>query len=110
MKISYKAIGSNIRKARKAQRLTQEKTAELLGISALHYGRLERGDRKISLDQVARIADVLAVSFDDLIHDAVLYDRDALRKLIAACSTPVSDEDLKLAEALYHVVKDYKRS
>ena len=108
MEISYKAIGSNIRRARRAQNLTQEQTAECLGISTLQFGRLERGDQKISLDQLARIADILHTSFDDLIMDAVLYDRDALQKLIAAYSTPVSDEDLKLAEALYHVVKSYK--
>lgn len=108
LEISYKAIGTNIRRARKAQNLTQEKTAELLGMSVLHFGRLERGEQRISLDQLAHIADILHASFDDLIMDAVLYNRDALHKLIAASSADVSDEDLKLAEALYHVVKNYK--
>lgn len=108
MTIAYKTIGSNIRRARKALNLTQAQTAEKLGVSLLHYGRLERGDRKISLDQLARIADVLQVSFNDLIHHAVLYDRAALHHLISAYSSDVSDEDLKLAEALYHAVKNYK--
>lgn len=108
MKISYKAIGSNIRKARKAQRLTQEKTAELLGISALHYGRLERGDRRISLDQVARIADVLAVSFDDLIHDAVFYDPAALHEMISIHSRRTPEEDRKYAETIYQAIQDYE--
>lgn len=108
MTISYKTIGNNIRRARKALNLTQAQTAEKLGVSLLHYGRLERGDRRISLDQIARIADTLHVSFDDLIHHAVLYDRAALHRLIATCSGDVSDEDLALAEALYRAVKNYK--
>ena len=108
MEISYKAIGGNIRKACKAKNLTQEKTAELLEMSPLHFGRLERGDRKISLDQLARIADTLQVSFDDLIEHAVLYDRAALHRLAAAYSAPVSEEDLRLAEKLYQIVKNYR--
>jgi len=108
MKISYKAIGSNIRKARKAQRLTQEKTAELLGISALHYGRLERGDQKISLEQVAHIADVLEVFFDDLINDAVFYNPAALHEMISIYSGHITEADRKYAETIYQAILDHK--
>ena len=59
--VSHKVIGQHIRDARKAKSLTQAKLAELLGISTLHYGRLERGDRPASLEQLARIADLLGV-------------------------------------------------
>lgn len=56
MQISYKAIGRNIRSARKSAGFTQQKAAERLGISTLHYGRLERGERAISLSQASDIA------------------------------------------------------
>ena len=62
MYVSFKVIGRNICKARKAKGLTQEKVAERLGMSHLHYGRLERGERVASLEQIAHIADALDVS------------------------------------------------
>ena len=69
MLVSFKAIGSNIRAARKAQGLTQEQAAELLKMSQLHFGRLERGERPASLEQLARIAQVLGIEVDDTEKD-----------------------------------------
>lgn len=68
MPVSYTAIGRNIRTARKKKQLTQAQTAELLGMSTLHYGRLERGNRSISLEQLAAIADILDISIFDLLN------------------------------------------
>ena len=59
MLISFKAIGRNIRTARMDMNLTQEDVAERLKISQLHFGRLERGDRPVSLEMLALIADIL---------------------------------------------------
>lgn len=56
MPISYKAIGRNIRSARKSAGFTQQAAAEHLGISTLHYGRPERGELKVSLSQISDIA------------------------------------------------------
>ena len=65
--VSYKVIGRNIRQARAHAGLTQEQTAERLHISQLHFGRLERGERPASLEQLARIAQVLGVSTASLL-------------------------------------------
>ena len=67
MEISYKAIGRNIRSARKAAGFTQQETAERLGISVLHYGRLERGERTISLAQAADLAVLFHVPLFNLL-------------------------------------------
>ena len=72
MKASFKIIGHNIRQARKAAQLTQEQTAEQIGISPLHYGRLERGERAVSIAQLTRIADVLRTSIHILLQDCIL--------------------------------------
>lgn len=76
MQVSYKAIGRNMRAAREAAGLTQENMADSLGISLLHYGRLERGERRISLDLVANAAQVLRISIPTLLsgmaHDTVI--------------------------------------
>ena len=72
MKISLRIIGHNIKTARKANHFTQEQLAELLDISVLHYGRLERGERRPSIDQLAKAADVLNTSIEALLHGCVL--------------------------------------
>ena len=72
MGISNLVIGRNIRKALKTLCLTQEKTAELMGLSVLHFGRLERGERPASLEQIARIAQVLEVSTASLLSGCTL--------------------------------------
>ena len=71
MLISYKTIGRNIRTARKTRSLTQEQTAELMKISVLHYGRLERGERPASLEQLAHAALVLNTPLAQLLSGCI---------------------------------------
>lgn len=71
MLVSYRVIGRNIREARRNKRLTQADVAESLGISLLHYGRLERGDRRAALEQIAAIAHTLEVSVSSLLEGCV---------------------------------------
>ena len=68
MLVSFKAIGRNIRAARTALDITQEEAADRLKISQLHFGRLERGERPISLEMLAQIASVLDVSLSALLN------------------------------------------
>jgi len=79
MSISFTAIGRNIRCARKLSGYTQEQFAELIGISVLHYGRLERGDRSVSLTQLEKIANLLNTSLEDLLWGST----DSLPKTIS---------------------------
>ena len=75
MLISFKAIGRNIRTARMDMNLTQEDVAERLKISQLHFGRLERGDRPVSLEMLALIADILETPLSALLNGCVVNDR-----------------------------------
>lgn len=71
MLISYKTIGRNIRAARKALALTQEQAASQLDISLLHYGRLERGERPASLEQLALISIALKTTLPALLSGCI---------------------------------------
>ena len=71
MHISYTTIGRNIRTARQQAALTQEALAERLKISHLHFGRLERGERPISLELLAQMAQALGVSLSTLMCGCV---------------------------------------
>lgn len=72
MLVSHKTIGRNIRSARQEAGLTQEQTAERLRLSQLHFGRLERGERPASLEQLAHIASVLGVTTASLLNGSVM--------------------------------------
>ena len=74
MIVSYKTIGQNIRAARKAAGLTQEQIAEQLRMSQLHFGRLERGERPASLEQIALIAQTLRVPLASLLNGCVMEE------------------------------------
>ena len=77
MLVSYKTIGLNIREARKEAGLTQEQIAEKLKMSQLHFGRLERGERPASLEQIAQIALTLDISLASLLNGCVIEENFA---------------------------------
>ncbi len=70
MYVSHTTIGQNIKNARRKANLSQEEIAELMQISPLHYGRLERGERPISLEMLAQLASALNCSVPSLLENA----------------------------------------
>lgn len=66
MAISYAVIGRSIKAARNRANMTQAQVAEQMNMSTLNYGRLERAERRVSLEQLSRIAGILNVPMDTL--------------------------------------------
>jgi transcriptional regulator with XRE-family HTH domain len=62
-----KIIGENIRKQRKAMKLTQERLAEKADLHPVYFGQLERGEESASVRALARIAKALKVPLKDLV-------------------------------------------
>ena len=56
-------LGKNIAKYRHLQNISQEKLAELVGLSREYITRVERGQKNISLKKLFAIADALNVEF-----------------------------------------------
>ena len=96
MLVSYKTIGRNIRQARAKSGMTQEQAAEKLGISQLHFGRLERGERPASLEQIARIAHALQVTTFSLLHGCVVEEQ---------ILKPAGEDAQAFAAALTHMAE-----
>ena len=63
------SIGENIRKARIKRGLSQEELARAIGITKSTISKYELGHREPPLDTIQKIADVLFVSFLDLIDE-----------------------------------------
>ena len=56
-----------MRELRSAKGMTQEKLAELAGLSRQYIGDVERGTRNISLVNIEKIAAALEITLPDLL-------------------------------------------
>ncbi len=69
--MDYAALGKRVRTRRKMMGLTQEALAEKLGISCSFVGHIERGSRKMSMETLIKISDIMGVSCDYLLQDSL---------------------------------------
>jgi len=88
--IDYKLIGGRIKKARKANKMTQEYLSEKLDVSAEYISRLENGASKINLEMLCRIAAFLNVKPESLLSGASMgsdnYFHHEMAKNLKKCS------------------------
>lgn len=63
----YEALGESIRTRRNERQLTQEALALRVGISRPSLANIERGQQRLTVDQLVEIAGVLEVSLDELV-------------------------------------------
>ena len=122
MPIEYNVIGKHIRAARKRSGMTQEAVAEAIDMSAAHYGKVERGDRKINLDRLSQLSQLFAIPLESLVEGAVILHGEALSlptdsiaskasflKTIEQIISGCSDEALQLMTRLCKDVADADR-
>jgi DNA-binding XRE family transcriptional regulator len=64
-----KILGNTIRKYRKGAKLSQEKLAEKADLHPVYLGKVERGEKWISLHALIRVADALKIRVRDLLAD-----------------------------------------
>lgn len=67
-----KRLGDAVRAARKDHGLSQEALADAAGIDRSHMGKIERGERNVTLLNVLKIAHALNGSAADLLRKAEL--------------------------------------
>ena len=65
--IDYKDLGKRIRAERRRLDLTQEKLAEMAEISNSFMGHIERGGRTLSIETLAKLANVLNLSIEYIV-------------------------------------------
>lgn len=64
-----KRFGARVRDLRKARGLSQEAFAALCGLDRTYIGGIERGERNVSIRNIARIARSLNISISELLHN-----------------------------------------
>lgn len=65
-----KSLAQAIRQYRKKAKMTQERLGELADLNPKYIGEVERMEKTISVDALARVAKALKVRLRDLVRDA----------------------------------------
>ncbi|ENB9403202.1 TPA: helix-turn-helix domain-containing protein [Bacillus cereus] len=64
-----KVLGERIRFLRKEQNLSQERLGELSDIHTNHIGAIERGEKNVTIESLAKITRGLGITLEELFHD-----------------------------------------
>lgn len=94
--IDYTEIGKRIRAERRKQDLTQEKLAEMAGISESFMGHIERGGRTLSIETLAKLSDALNLSMEYIVCGEYNYQPDMLPADIHEALNQMSDSQRKV--------------
>lgn len=103
-----KLIGYRLRQLRIKKGYTQNKIADVLGISPQHYGTLERGVNILSLENILKLCDFYNVSITSVLGGI----RNSDRKEKKECEKLVSQiEELgdEHKEVISHMVRLYRQ-
>lgn len=103
--MNYYEIGQRIRKARKAQNISQEELAERVGISTTHMSHIETGNTKLSLPVLVNISTSLEVSTDSLLFEESKPSRSNLLNSITSTLESCTTTQLKIAEEMIKALK-----
>lgn len=108
--MDYRKLGKRIREERTRQYTTQEQLAEVVELSAVYIGQIERGERKLSLDTLVKVANSLHVSVESLLRDSLEHNTEMIDNELAALIKGHTHEEktlvLDTVKAVLSHVKD----
>ena len=109
MELNYKAIGKRIKISRIKSDLTQERLAEIVGVSPSHMSNIETGTTRVSLTTIVAIANALYVTVDDLLCDSLAAARAPFEKDIADILEDCSEYELRMISDMVKALKESLR-
>lgn len=65
----YRIVGSAVRVHRKRTGLSQEQLAEKADVTRNYIGEIERGEKRVTLDTLAKVAKALKIRVAELTRD-----------------------------------------
>lgn len=71
IELNYQLVGKRLRAIRKKRGLTQERLAEMAGISPQHCSGIETGGAKVSLPALVQLCNALDATPNELLLDSV---------------------------------------
>ena len=95
--MDYVNLGIRIKLKRTELNLTQEKLAEKAKISTAYMGQIERGEKRLSLDNFVNIANALNCSTDELLRGSTEKNSNARFNEIFSILKNSTNKDLEQA-------------
>ncbi len=81
--------------------MTQEQLAELVDISAVYVGQIERGDRHMTIDTLVKMSATLDTSVEELLKDTVKNTNSRIIEL----NNIIKDLKIEDIDKIINVVK-----
>lgn len=110
VRLDFKAIGKRIKIARIRADLTQETVAETVGVTAQHVSNIETGSSRVSLTTLVNIANLLGVSLDELLCDAVLAAQPIFLKEVDDIFRDCSECEIRVLADILKAAKESMRN
>lgn len=108
--IDYKTIGTKIRAKRTAQKLSQEKLAELCNVGTTHISHIETGNCIPSLKVFISIVNALSCSADELLCNEIEQSSHVFAGDIADILEDCSAKELKVITDTVSALKNSMRN
>lgn len=103
--MDYIALGTRIKNKRLEQNLTQEQLAEKVELSAVYIGQIERGERKMTIETLVKLANSLNSSIEELLKDSTSSNINArlneLVNIAKELDTSDIDKVIDVIKAMY---------
>ena len=106
MGLDYNVIGSRIKKARMAKKLTQEDLAEKIDISVAFLSRVERGTSHINLKRLNQICSLLDVTEGYILNGASSNSKNYLDEEFAEILKNCTPEKHKLISSIEKTIAE----
>ena len=109
MILNYEAIGARVKDARSMQNMSQERLAELAGLSITHTSHVETGNTKVSLPSLLKIANALGVSLDELVCDSIVKGQAVFEGELARTVSDCSELEIRVITDMAKALKTSMR-
>ena len=107
--LDYKKIGNKIKEIRQQKNITREKLSEIIGISSMYLGQLERGERRGGINNYIEIANALNLSLDYLFFEELntveVVDNQIFKNLKEILNTLDNDKKTLFLNIVLDVAK-----
>ncbi|MEW9125141.1 MAG: helix-turn-helix transcriptional regulator [Thermotaleaceae bacterium] len=109
MILNYEAIGMRVREARLTQNMSQERLAELAGLSTTHTSHIETGNTKVSLPSLVKLANVLRVTLDELVCDSIIKSKAVFEGELAKTISDCNEVEIRIISDVAKTLKESMR-
>ena len=113
--LSYKLIGSRIRRARMDAQLTQDQLAELANITSQHLSHIESATTKLSLPCLVSICNSLNITSDSILLDSITgkvepaHIHKDIERVYGDCTTEETYHMLAVSTSVKNSMRTYPK-